>query len=255
MQRDGTWTWANFLDVCKRLTRDRNNTGRIDTYAMPADLSTEILDQIVFSNGANYVVRDSSGKFVNATNRPEFLEALQFAIRLRNEGVMMPKPENANWDWYWPAFHDGNAAMMMEPEWRRGQMRDMADDWGFVVFPKGPRLSDYRSPTDENVLIIPATYKPQEADAILKAVDLWYLPVSDDWKARLYPNFRDRRAVDETMALIRDPRKIGFRNYIMIPGLQRGNIAWEMWWYDGEPAQLVESVSQNWNALIADANF
>jgi ABC-type glycerol-3-phosphate transport system substrate-binding protein len=254
MQKDGTWNWANFLDICKKLTRDTRNRGRVDTYAMPADLSTEILDQIVYSNGANYISRDRAGKFGNATNTPAFMEALQFAIRLKNEGVMMPKPENANWDWYWPAFHDGQVAMMMEPEWRRGQMRDMADDWGFVLFPKGPRLNDYRFPTDENVLVIPATYTAKEVDQILTAIDLWYMPVSNDWKTGLYPNFRDRRAVDETMALIRGPKNGSFRNYIMIPGFNRGELAWEMWWFDGEPAQLVEQVSQNWNALISDAN-
>jgi hypothetical protein len=144
--------------------------------------------------------------------------------------------------------------MMMEPEWRRGQMRDMKDDWGFVLFPKGPKVRDYRMPNDENVLIIPSTFKPAEADKIIYGVNLWYTPVTDDWKSGLYPNFRDRRAVDETMALVRGGKNSAFRNYIMIPGLNRGDIAWEMWWFEGEPAQLVESVSQNWNALIADAN-
>ncbi|MDR0315718.1 MAG: extracellular solute-binding protein [Treponema sp.] len=254
MQRDGTWNWENFLVLCKQLTRDRNNTGRIDTYAMSADLSTEILDQIVFSNGANYVDKDRNGNFVNASNRPEFIEALQFTIRLRNEGVMMPRPEGSNWDWYWPMFHDGHVAMMMEPEWRRGQLRDMTDDWGFVLFPKGPRARDYRFPNDENVLIIPAVFKPAEVDAILSAINLWHMPVTDDWKSGLYPWFRDRRAVDETMVMIRDPRYSAFRNFIMIPGFNRGEISGQMWWYDGEPAQLIESVSQNWNALIEDAN-
>jgi len=70
----------------------------------------------------------------------------------------------------------------------------------------------------------------------------------------MYPLFRDRRAVDETMAMIRSPRYGAFRNHLMIPGLQRGDIAWNMWWFDGEPAQLVEKVSPDWNAKIADAN-
>jgi ABC-type glycerol-3-phosphate transport system substrate-binding protein len=254
MQRDGTWTWEAFLDLSKQLTRDRNNTGRIDTYAMTADLSTEILDQIVFSNGADYVIKDAQGRLVNATNSPEFIEALQFARRLMNEGVMMPRPEGSNWDWYWPAFHDGQVAFLMDPEWRRGQMNDMVGDWGFVFFPKGPRSSNYRMPNDENVLVIPATYSAAQVDVILKAVDLWFTPVTTDWKIGMYPVFRDRRAVDETMAMTRDSRYVSFRNHIMVPGLERGNIAWEMWGYVGEPAQLVESVSQNWNALIAEAN-
>jgi ABC-type glycerol-3-phosphate transport system substrate-binding protein len=254
LQKNGQWTWDRFLTICKQLTRDRNNDGRIDTYAMPADLSTEILEQIVFSNGANFIAKNAQGQFVNATNRPEFIESLQFARRLKDEGVMMPRPEDSQWDWYWPMFHDGHVAMMMEPEWRRGQMRDMTDDWGFVLFPKGPRARDYRMPNDENVFIIPSTFTPQQADSILVANNLWHIPVTDDWKSGTYPHFRDRRAVDETMALIRSGKNTAFRNSIMIPGLNRGEIAWNMWWYEGEPAQLVESVSQSWNALIAEAN-
>jgi ABC-type glycerol-3-phosphate transport system substrate-binding protein len=254
MQKAGTWTWANFLDVCKKLTRDINNDGIPDTFAMTADLSDNILEMAVFSNNANFVARNAQGQYVNATNRPEFIEALQFAVRLRNEGIMMPRPDDSQWDWYWPMFHDGRVAMMVEPEWRRGQMADMSDDWGFVLFPKGPKARDYRMPNDENVIVIPSSYKAADADKILYGLNLWYMPVNDDWKSGLYSAFRDRRAVDETMALIRGGKNSAFRSYMMIPGLNRGDISWQMWWYDGEPAQLVESVSQNWNALIADAN-
>ncbi|MDR0289907.1 MAG: extracellular solute-binding protein [Treponema sp.] len=253
MQKAGTWTWDAFLDICKKLTRDINNNGRIDVYAMPMDLSTEILDLVAFSNGAEYIAK-ASGRFTNATNTPAFLEALQFCRKLKDEGVMMPRPENSNWEWYFPAFHDGKVAMMMEPEWRNGQLSNMTDDWGYVLFPKGPKSRDYRFPTDENVLVIPSTYTPAEADRILAAINLWYMPVSDDWRTPLYSSYRDRRAVDETHAMIRDPKFSAFRNHIMVPGLERGTIAWEMWWFDGDPAQLVESVSQSWNALINDAN-
>jgi ABC-type glycerol-3-phosphate transport system substrate-binding protein len=254
LQKAGTWTWDRFFDVCKRLTRDRNNDGRIDTYAMPADNSDQIIDQVVFSNGAEYVAREASGRFVNASNRPAFLEALNFTKRLYNEGVMMHRPENADWDWYWPMFHDGHVAMMMEPEWRRGELADMTDDWGFVLFPKGPRARDYRYPNDEVIYCIPATYTPAEADGILIALNLWYTPASDDWKTPLYSEFRDRRAVDETMAMIRDPKYYAFRYNILIPGLERGNINWELYYHDGDPSQLVEAVSQNWNALIKNVN-
>ena len=254
LQKAGTWTWDKFIEISKKLTRDTRNTGRINTWAMPADLSTEILDQIVFSNGGEYIGKDAQGNFTNATNSPAFIESLQFARRLLAEGVMMPRPDGSAWDWYWPAFHDGVVAMLMEPEWRRGQMRDMKDDWGYVLFPKGPRVKDYRFPNDENVVIIPSTYKPDEIEKILYAVNLWYTPVTENWKERFYPVFRDRRAVDETLVMIRSPKYGAFRNHLMIPGLQRGDIAWNMWWFDGEPAQLVEKVAPSWNDLIKTAN-
>jgi ABC-type glycerol-3-phosphate transport system substrate-binding protein len=254
MQKAGTWTWDAFFDICKKLTRDTNNDGRMDTYAMPMDLSTEILDVVLYSNGGEYVSRNAQGKFVNATGSPAFLESLQFCRKLKDEGVMMPRPENSNWEWYFPMFHDGKVAMLLEPEWRISQLSKMTDDWGYVLFPKGPKVKDYRFPTDENVLVIPKTFTPAEVDKILFAINLWYMPVTEDWKSGLYSLYRDRRAVDETLTMIRNPRYSVFRNHIMVPGLQRGDIAWEMWWFDGDPAQLVESVSQSWNATIQEAN-
>ncbi|MDR0473809.1 MAG: extracellular solute-binding protein [Treponema sp.] len=254
MQKAGTWTWDNYMDICKKLTRDRNNTGVIDTYAMTSDITVQILDAFVASNGAYFVDKDASGKFVNATGRPEFIEALQFCRRLLAEGVMMLRPEGSNWDWHFPMFHDGRVAIMVGADSQRDSLGTMADDWGWVLPPKGPRSKDYSFPTDETVLIIPSTYKLEEADAIMTALNLWKMPISDDWKAGLWRVYRDRRAVDETYTMIRTPKYGSFRNYMVIPGLEVGDIAWHMWWWDGEPAQLVESVSQNWDSLIADAN-
>jgi ABC-type glycerol-3-phosphate transport system substrate-binding protein len=256
-QKAGTWTWNAYLDLCKKLTRDKNNDGIIDTYAMTQDLSTEILDAIVASNGANYIGRTKDGKFVNATNRPEFLQALQFAIRLKTEGVLMPRPEISNWDWYKPMFRDGKVAMMVSQQYVAQELRGMTDDWGFVLFPRGPASADYRYSTDENVMVIPSTYSSAEVDRILYAVQLWNTPVDDDpdaWKDDQYSIYRDARAVDETLTMIRNPKYGSVKNYVFIPGLERGDIAWAMWWWEGDPAQLVESVSQSWNALINDAN-
>jgi ABC-type glycerol-3-phosphate transport system substrate-binding protein len=254
MQKNGTWTWANFIDICKKLTRDINNDGIIDTYAMTADLSTEILDAIVSSNGANYIDREPSGKFVNATNRPEFLEALQFAMRLKTEGILMPRPEISNWDWYQSQFIDGKVAFRIEPQYIARQLVNMRDDWGMVLFPKGPKAKDYTVYTDENVFVIPGIYKQDQVERILHAVRLWYTPLDDNWKAGLYHIYRDTRAVDETIAMIRNPKYQVWKYHLFIPGLERGDIAWAIWWFEGEPAQLIESVSQSWNALINDAN-
>jgi len=257
MQKDGTWTWDAFLDISKKLTRDINNDGIIDTYAMTHDLSTEVLDAIISSNGANYVEKDPSGKYINGTATPAFLEGLQFAMRLKNEGVLMPRPEISNWDWYKAPFFDGRVAMRVEPEWVTNELQNMTDDWGMVLFPKGPRASDYIVYTDENIMVIPSSYSAEEADKILYAVQLWLTPVDDApdaWKDGVYHMYRDSRAVDETIAMIRSPKYSVWKNFLNVPGMERGDIAWQMWWFDGDPAQLVEMVSQSWDALIDDVN-
>ncbi|MDR2964230.1 MAG: extracellular solute-binding protein [Treponema sp.] len=255
MQRDGTWTWDNFLAVCKQLTRDVNNDGITDTYALPRDLSTDILDAILSSNGAAYVSKDpETNRFVNATSKPEFMEALQFAIRLNAEGVMKARPDGTNWDWYKAEFADGQVAMRIDESYVWNELRSMKDDWGVVMFPKGPRSDTYRVFTRENVLVIPATFKPSQVDQILWALSLWYTPVTNEWKDGWYSTFRDPRAVDETLAIIRNADLHMPKNHIFIPGLQRGHIAWEMWHHDGDPQQLIEKVEQDWDTKIADVN-
>jgi len=254
LQANNQWTWDKFLEICKQLTRDTRNTGVFDTYALPADLSTYILDAIVASNGALYVDRDRNGRLVNATGRPEFLEALQFAIRLQRENVMKPRPEGTNWDWYKGEFSDGRVAMRIETEYVRNELGNMVDDWGMVLPPRGPRARNYVVFTSENVMVIPSTFNRDQAEAIMWAVQAWNISVDANWRIPLYPFFRDRRAVDETMRIIRDPARQVWKHHIFVPGLNRGAIAWEMWWFDGEPAQLIESVSNNWNLRIEDAN-
>jgi ABC-type glycerol-3-phosphate transport system substrate-binding protein len=257
LQKNGQWTWERFLQICKQLTRDVNNDGRVDIYAMPGDLSTEILDAFVSSNGGKYVDKASNGRLVNTSNRPEFIEAVSFYMRLRDEGVMKPKPEGAAWNWHIPEFNDGRVAMRIDQQYlATNDLRNMRDEWGMVLPPKGPRhANNYVVFNDENVMIIPRTgFTDAQVDAILWAVQAWVTPIDSDWRLAEYPNYRDRRAVDETIALIRDQRLWQWKYHLHVPGLNRGSIAWEIWHHDGEPAQLIEAVSQNWNALIDDAN-
>ncbi|MDR0302254.1 MAG: extracellular solute-binding protein [Treponema sp.] len=256
LQRDGKWTWDEYLKVCKQLTRDINNDGIIDIYAMPRDLSTEILDALVCSNGAMYVGKDAkTGKLFNATNKPEFIEAVQFFLRLRDEGVMMPRPEGSEWNWHIPAFQDGKVAMRIDQQYIvNNDLANMKDDWGMVLPPRGPRAKTYTVFADENVMVVPSTYNRDQVDAIMWAVQAWLTPIDTDWKLGLYPIYRDRRAINETWVYIRDPKLQMWRNHLHVPGLNRGGIAWEIWYHDGEAAQLIEAVSPQWNALIEDAN-
>jgi len=255
LQKSGKWTWDEFLKLCKQLTRDTNNDGKMDTYSMPRDLSTEILDAFVSGNGAMYVDRNSSGKLINVTNKPAFIEAVQFFMKLRDEKVMLEKPQGAAWNWHIPAFNDGKAAMRIDQHYIvTGDLQNMKDDWGMVLPPKGPKAKNYVVFTDENVMVVPNVYNKDQVDAIMWAVQAWLTPVDDNWKASLYQTYRDRRAIDETWALIRDPKLQQWKHHLHVPGLNRGAIAWEIWYHDGEAAQLVEAVSPMWNALIEDAN-
>ena len=258
MQRDGTWTWENFIDVCKKLTRDVNNDGIIDIYAMCEDSDQEMHNAIISSNGANYVEVDSkTGKFVNGITSPAFLEALNYARRLRDEGVLKPKPEPRNWDWYRFEFTEGRVAMNVEPEWIKWELGTMKDDFGVVFFPKGPRVSDYVSYTDELVFAIPNNFNLAQVNQILRGVELWYTPHDTNpngWKDGMYRIYRDSRAIDETLTMIRNPKIEMYKYHLWVPGLNIGEIVWQNQVTDLSTSQLIESVTPSWNAIISDAN-
>jgi ABC-type glycerol-3-phosphate transport system substrate-binding protein len=204
------------------------------------------------------VDRQPNGRFVNATGRPEFIEALEYIVRLLNEGLIMPRPEDANWNWHVAAFADGRVATRIEPVWARNSLQTMPDDWGMVMFPRGPRVNDFVVFASEHVLVIPATSSQAEVEKTFAAIDLWNRPIDNSpyaWQNPHWPLFRDTRAVTETLAIIRDPARARFQHHLMIPGLNRGDIAWSIWYIEGNPGQLVEAISAQWNAIIDDLNF
>lgn len=259
MQKDGTWTWDNFLEMCKKVTRDVDNDGNIDIYAL-ATTAGDIQNGAVWSNMAKYVDKDDSGKFFNASNTPEFLQALQFAQRLNNEKVLMKQPEGSNWDWYTQEFYSGKSVFWPAPTWQTGNVKNnLADDWGFVMFPKGPNSTDYFNATSDSFLCIPSTFTAEEADNIMFAYQLWARPIEgyDDpeaWKIGAYQNYNDARAVDETLAMMHGGKNSVIAYHNFITNFNMWDIAGKIWEDGADPAQLIEEVGPNWNTLIDDIN-
>jgi ABC-type glycerol-3-phosphate transport system substrate-binding protein len=255
LQRDNRWTWDTFTDLLRRTTRDINNDGIIDIHGMPCDDAREVMNAFVYGNNANYVTIDAQGKFHLAADSAAFIEAMQFYLRLIEQGLMKTRPEGAAWDWDFTEFIDGRVAFLIAPEWRKGQMPDtMKDDYGCVLPPRGPRANNYRMSLTENVMVVPGFFTPAEVDGILTALDLWEAPADTDWKQGQYWAFRDRRAVDESVALTKDQRNVTYRNFALIPGFHPSDLIWDLWEFKGNPAQLVEQIRPRWQALIDDVN-
>lgn len=58
--------WAKFEEYCAKLTKDTNNDGQTDVYAM-ASFSKDYLKLCAASNGAQFITRNAEGKYENAT--------------------------------------------------------------------------------------------------------------------------------------------------------------------------------------------
>jgi len=256
LQREGNWTWDEFLKVCRATTRDINNDGITDIYALPGDDAREAMYGFVYGNNGNFVIMDSNGKYQNATNSPEFIEALAFYQQLINEGLMKPRYENAQWGWNFAEFFDGRTAMVFDPEWRQGQLPEMEDDYGIVLAPKGPRAKEYRTSLQEVVFVIPSFFTQDEVDVILRAFDIWETPMDTDWRQGYYPFHRDRRSVDETMALQKKPGIAVYRDLAIIPGYPIDPmLSNDYFWENGTPSQIVESWAPWIQGALDDANM
>mgnify|MGYP000918282448 CR=1 FL=1 len=258
LQKSGDWTWSKFEELCQKLTRDTNNDGKMDTYAM-ANFSPELFSGAIFSNNAEFITKGPDGKYSNGTKSPEFLEALQWAVSLIQKGYEMPTPQDANWDWFGPAFHDAKVAMIASEEYRVGMWKDMKDDFGFVMFPKGPKAKDYRTYFSDNIAVIPSCFDAETADKIAFAYNLYTNPTpgyedEDSWKDSYYSSFRDERAVDETLELMYKDG-IGTVNYLsIIPNISVGDIAYDVYALGSTPAEKIEAISGTWQAAIDEAN-
>ena len=254
----GEWTWDTFLEIAHELTRDPENVGYPTTFGL-ATFGQDFLNRAVFSNGAQYVGRDASGLYYNATNTPEFMEAVSFTYNLQHEGIMMPQPEDSDWNWFEAAFLDGHAAMQSVGHYRWGAiMENLEDPWGFVPFPMGPRANNHYTWGILNISIIPHYFTPEEIDDLMFAYTLWTTVPEDFrgddvWTSDVRVNHYDERSIDYIARYTRNAALQVFPFQYAIPGINMGpDITWHVWGY--EPAQLVERFQARWNSHINVAN-
>lgn len=255
MQAAGTWTWDAFEKICAKVTRDTNNDGVIDVYAL-TNFSKNFFNMVVASNGATFIDRDKSGKFFNATKTNNFLEAMNWGDNMIRK-YEMPTPEGSAWDYSFAAFRNGEAAMQVAAEYDASQIRTMKDDYGFVCFPKGPRMTDYVNIWDDNVYVIPACYDANRAEMIAFAYNLYTEPTpgwddEDDWKIHYLNRFRDPRAVDETIDRLRKNGVVWYNT--LIPSIDTGDIIYQVYGGWATTAEKVEEVATKWQPFIDEAN-
>ena len=258
LQKSGQWTWSKFKEICGQLTRDTNADGVPDTYAM-ANFGPDICKQFITSTGVE-LVKVENGKFVNNSNSQEVLNALNFLKELGDAGYEMPAPEGAQWDWFKAAFSDAWFAMQFNETYMAGQMwKDMEDDFGFVCCPKPDGSDTYHTYYSDNVVIIPSCYDAETASKIAFAYNLWTNPTpgyedEGDWKDLYYNNFRDERAVDESIATFWEPGVGLVLHMSLVYNLDTGALFYSYPFRSQTPAEKIEEIQNSWNDAINEAN-
>ncbi len=257
LQKAGKWTWEAFENMCNTITRDTDNDGIIDQYAL-SGFNTEFAIPAVYSNGGKITGRDKNGVIYLDTS-DKTMEAWNWIKDIFMK-YNKPAEEGANWDYFKSDFLNGATAFYVDQEYNaqpNGLLANMKDDWGMVCFPLGPSGNKkYFTMNQDNMFVIPANYSKDKINKIMKIYDIWTTTVpgyedEDAWKENYYGAFRDTRAVDETMQLMVD-NSLSWDAWL-VPGFNWQPIAWSVC-SGGDPQETIESMRNELQAALDDIN-
>lgn len=263
-QASGEWTWDKFEECLKAVQQDTDNDGVIDIAGFNENNS--VIQMAVYSNGGDFIGKDADGNFRYALDDPNTQEALEWGMHIIDEYRQTP-PADAQWDYYKQAFVNGEVAFMPEDAYcmykkgedasQNGFVTEMEDDFGFVMFPKGPQMDDYINLWSENLTCIPSCYDADRAWKIAFAWNLWTNPVPgyEDYNSILpfvYAGARDTRAVDETFTMMLEKGKVTYHG--VIPQLDFGEPFLWKFSKGAVVSEIVEGISDTWKSYVDAAN-
>jgi len=128
----GAWTWADFLDVSRKLTRVDGN-GAVQVYGNAAGTGQALNRLFMWSNGAAEY-DDPRRPTRSLYDAPEAIEAVRFVQQMQLDGISLPYPSSTN-----NPFRNGQVAMMAR--WSSGIPTfglQAPFDFGTAPYPKGP---------------------------------------------------------------------------------------------------------------------
>jgi multiple sugar transport system substrate-binding protein len=127
------WTWDDFIQTSKALTRDIDGTA-VMGFAAPNSFDSMI--PFIFSNGGDYVDADFKKSQLST---PETIDAMQWYVDLiykQKVSVVVDDPGNANW--VTDQFYGGRAAMFTTGPWNFVNARSKVKDvWDVTLLPRG----------------------------------------------------------------------------------------------------------------------
>ncbi len=261
LQASNQWTWEKFEEYCKRLTKDTDGDGKTDQYAM-ASFSKYYLPMCAATNDATFIDRKEDGKYESAIGTQNFKDAMIWGIDMMKKGYVMPKPQNASaWDWYKAAFRDGEVAMQTSETYEITSFADMKDDWGFVMFPYNQKNKNATNRTipNDNIFVMPSCYDDATAEKIAFAFDLYTEPL-DNFSAdeayceQYYNRFRDDRAVDETLMMMKEKEHKQTSYLPMITNMDLGEYCYGVYALAETPSKKIEELSSKWEQKVKKVN-
>jgi multiple sugar transport system substrate-binding protein len=130
---DKPYTFAEFLDVCRKLTKDTDGDGKADQWGTSLDVNWSFI-QFVWGNGADFL--DDSKKKVTITN-PKFIEALQFFADLTVKYKVTPSPEESGELSSYSRWCSGTLGFFPVAPWDLAAFANLPFDFDIIPWPVG----------------------------------------------------------------------------------------------------------------------
>ena len=238
LQAEGKWNWDSLEEICAKVTQDTNKDGVTDIWAWGSTYGNFALTA-AWSNGASFVKRDeTTGKYIDGTNTPEFLEAMEWMQEMTTKGYLYTKPAGGSGSYAMEAFRDGKLAFLPYNFWAADDayLRECVDDWGWVYLPYGDSAEGITMCVQSNGYGIPKSLSKDEAEKVFQIFDLytdlyieginndWTIEGADEyeetyWIDTVANSVRDTRSVDETLqSMLFNNDRVLFDYVRMIPG-------------------------------------
>lgn len=135
----GTWSWEQFVETARALTRDKDGDGQIDQYGVGMDLGLMRLAPFIWQNGGE-LLDDASKPTRLALDTPAALEAFRWLVDLQVVHHVAPDAAAEQAEASENRFMSGSLAMYLNS--RRGvpTYRTVAGlDWDVAPLPQGAR--------------------------------------------------------------------------------------------------------------------
>ncbi len=132
---DSNWTWAEFLDIARRLTRDNDGNGRIDQYGFTGAGSVHAMAMLILQNGGRLL---NIEKRTSTITMPEAVEAVQFYVDLVRRYRVSPRQEETRDNPSWEMYYRGSIGItQFICPWAPEAIKYQKFRWDVVPVPRG----------------------------------------------------------------------------------------------------------------------
>lgn len=268
----GKWTWDAWEEMLKTVQDKNTVNGEITVYGVTAN-NGAMPAIYAGSNGGEFIGKDENGKYILKLEDDATREGLEFMVKVftnysANAGTYID-PETGEektepWDAYKKKFISGKAAFLTEDGYAMtpgnylcDENNPVVDDFGFAMFPQGPRMDHNVNVWSNNPVVIPANYSADKAWKIAFAWNLYTeLAPGQNWSDGWISGYEqgassDAQAIDTALKM----SKQGFTTYHdSIAGLDLGN---DFMWKFGPNADItaiIDGCKNKWQHYIDKAN-